>query len=85
MKNITAIEKTAIAFKSKHNSKDNSKDNNNCLAVFFGIIHLDDELKSPGSAGGQQIWFLRWVCGFGWLSGRQQQKASQPLKLPPTE
>ena len=69
----TAIKKTA--------SKDNSKNNNNCLAVFFGIIHLDDELKSPSSAGQQQIWFLRWFCGFGWLSGRQQQKASQPLEL----
>ena len=80
MKNITTIEriamqktamqKTAIA----KNSKDNSKNNNNCLAVFFGIIHFDYELKSPSSAGGQQIWFLRWVCGFGWLSGRQHKK-----------
>ena len=54
-----------MGIKNNH-SKDNSKNNNNCLAVFFGIIHLDDELKSPSSAGGQQIWFLRWVCGFGW-------------------
>ena len=68
----TAIKKTAIA-KIQH-SKDNSKNNNNCLAVFFAIIHLDDELKSPSSAGEQQIWFLRWFCGFGWLSGRQHKK-----------
>ena len=78
----TAMQKTAIA-KINH-SKDNSKNNNNCFAVFFGIIHLDYELKSPSSAGQQQIWFLRWVCGFGWLS-KTAQKASQPLKLPPTE
>ena len=56
------------------NFKDNNKNNNNCLAVFFAIIHLDDELKSPSSAGQQQIWFLRWVCVFAGLSGRQQQK-----------
>ena len=94
MKNITTIEriamqKTAIWKKNSYaknshaknnHSKDNSKNNNNCLAVFFGIIHLDDELKSPSSAGQQQIWFcgfgwfLRWVCGFGWLSGRQHKK-----------
>ena len=43
MKNITAMQKTA---KNNH-SKDNSKNNNNCLAAFFGIIHFDDELKSP--------------------------------------
>ena len=41
MKNIT------IHRKNNH-SKDNSKNNNNCLAVFFGIIHLDDMLNSPG-------------------------------------
>ena len=68
----TAMQKTSHA-KNSH-SKDNSKNNNNCLAVFFGIIHLDDELKSPSSAGQQQIGFLRWVCGFGWLSGRQHKK-----------
>ena len=33
-----------MGIKNSH-SKDNSKNNNNCLAVFFGIIHLDDELK----------------------------------------
>ena len=43
MKNITAMEKTAI-------EKTTTKNNNNCLAVFFAIIHLDDELKSPSSA-----------------------------------
>ena len=42
MKNITNIEK-----KQKNHSKDNSKNNNNCLAVFFGIIHFDDMLNSP--------------------------------------
>ena len=74
MKNITNIEKTAIGKTAIDNSKDNSKNNNNCLAVFFGIIHFDDELKSPSGAGQQQIWFLRWVCVFAGLSGRQQQK-----------
>ena len=57
----TAIKKTAMQKKShakNSHSKDNSKNNNNCLAVFFGIIHLDDELKSPSSAG-QQIEQIR--------------------------
>ena len=56
MKNITTIEriamqKTAIkkTYGKNSHSKDNSKNNNNCLAVFFGIIHFDDELKSPSS------------------------------------
>ena len=65
MKNITTIERISYAKKShakNSHSKDNSKNNNNCLVVFFGIIHLDDELKSPSSAGQQQIGFLRWVC-----------------------
>ena len=46
-----------MGIKNSH-SKDNSKNNNDCLAVFFGIIHLDDELKSPSSAGQQQIMFV---------------------------
>ena len=41
MKNITTVEKNGY-------TKGNSKNNNNCLAVFFGIIHFDDMLNSPG-------------------------------------
>ena len=63
----TTVEKTTIA-------KITAKMHNNCLAVFFGIVHLDDKFKSPGSSGQLQIWFLRWVCVFAGLSGRQQQK-----------
>ena len=40
----------------------------------MALFTFDYELKSPSSAGQQQIWFLRWVCGFGWLSGRQHKK-----------
>ena len=63
----TAMEKTAIA-------KITAKITTTALLFFLAVIHFDDELKSPSSAGEQQIWFLRWFCDFGWLSGRQQQK-----------
>ena len=61
MKNITTIKKTAI-------ENNHSKNNNNCLAVFFGIIHFDDMLSSPGIrtskkaglvCGGESLFFHR--------------------------
>ena len=62
MKNITTIKKTAlasklafaskIAFASKTAMKKiTAKITTTALAVFFAVIHLDDELKSPSSAG----------------------------------
>ena len=87
MKNITAIEriamqKTAIkktamqktAMQKTSIEKITAKITTTALLFFLAIIHLDDELKSPSSAGEQQIGFLRWFCGFGWLSGRQHKK-----------
>ena len=62
MKNITTIEKTAM---QKTAIEKNSKNNNNCLAVFFGIIYFDDELKSPSSAGQQ----ANLVCGGSLCNG----------------
>ena len=39
--------------------KDNSKNNSNCLAVFFGIIHFDDMLNSPGiRTSKKEGWFV---------------------------
>ena len=32
---------------NSHRKNGYAKNNNNCLAVFFGIIYFDDELKSP--------------------------------------
>ena len=55
MKNITAIEKTAM---KKQQRRNNSK-NNNCLAVFFGIIFFDDMLNSPRiRTRRKQGWFV---------------------------
>ena len=71
MKNITNIEKTAIGKTTI--AKITAKITTTALLFFFAIIHFDDELKSPSGAE-QQIWFLRWVCVFAGLSGRQQQK-----------
>ena len=44
MKNITAMEKTAIV---KNNNEEYNSKNNNCFAVFFGILFFDDMLSSP--------------------------------------
>ena len=71
IENITTVEKTNM--EKTAIAKITAKITTTAL-LFFWLIHLDDELKSPSSAGEQQIGFLRWVCGFGWLSGRQQQK-----------
>ena len=66
MKNITTIERTAM--ENTRYEEDNSKNNNNCLAVFFGIIYFDDELKSPRIrtskkaglvCGGESLFFRR--------------------------
>ena len=40
MKNGMGV-KNSMGVKNNH-EEDNSKNNNNCLAVFFGIIHFDD-------------------------------------------
>ena len=61
MKNITTIKKTNI--EKTTIEKITAKITTTALLFFFSIIHLDDELKSPSSAGQQQIGFLRWVCG----------------------
>ena len=70
MKNITAIER--IAMQKTAIQKITAKITTTALLFFLALFTF--ELKSPSSAGQQQIGFLRWVCGFGWLSGRQQQK-----------
>ena len=43
------------------------------LLFFLALFTLTTNLKAQ-AVQGQQIWFLRWVCGFGWLSGRQHKK-----------
>ena len=58
-----------MGVKNNH-KKDNSKNNNNCLAVFFGIIHFDDMLKSPRIRTTARSGFFAGLV-FAGLSGRQ--------------
>ena len=76
-----------MGIKNSH-SKDNSKNNNDCLAVFFGIIHFDDELKSPRSrtakrtTGKKRGWFVGVTP---YLLGLSEQKSSSSItNLTPT-
>ena len=69
MKNITTIEKTAMPAIAKITAKITTT----ALLLFLALFTLTTNLKAQ-AVQKQQIWFLRWVCVFAGLSGRQQQK-----------
>ena len=60
LKNITTIAKYYDHRKYYTRKNNNEEDNSNCLTVFFGIIHLDDMLSSPGIRTSKKA---RLVCG----------------------
>ena len=79
MKNITTIEriamqktamqKTAIA---KIIAKITAKITTTALLFFLALFTLTTNLKAQAVQDNSKN--LRWVCGFGWLSGRQHKK-----------
>ena len=67
MENITAIGKTATA-------KITAKITTTALLFFLALFTLTTNLKAQAVQDNSKSGFLRWVCVFAGLSGRQQQK-----------